>query len=252
MKALILAAGYATRLYPFNQKLPKALLPLGSQTVIGRITDMINEIPDCEEIMVVSNHRFIDHFLKWKNAYCGRIPLDVIDDGTIDVAGSLGAIGDICYTIDRKQIDEELLIVAGDTYFESSLPGFLDACRNAEQDGVCVKKIEDRALLTQFGVVLLDEKKNIINIEEKPKEPKSDLAMFAIYYYTRDTVRLFSQYCQEGNPMDAPGNFIVWLYTRKPITTYEIEGECHDVGTVEAYAKLCANLGIVYPLNEFL
>jgi glucose-1-phosphate thymidylyltransferase len=101
-------------------------------------------------------------------------------------------------------------------------------------------------------VVLLDQSKNIINIEEKPLHPKSDLAMFAIYYYTRDTVRLFSQYRSEGNPMDAPGNYVVWLYPRKPITTYEIEGRSIDVGTAEAYKELCHILGVECPLEELI
>ena len=247
MKALILAAGYATRLYPLNQKLPKALLPLGDETILGHIADLVSVVPGCREIDVVSNHRFIGDFRRWQEQYRNTIPVNLIDDGTTEVEGSLGAIGDICYVIDQKQIDEDLLIVAGDTYFNFPLTDFVGACRQTGQDGVCVKKIEDHSLLKHLGVVLLDPNNNIVNIEEKPAEPKSDLAMYAIYYYTRETLKLFSSYRQGDNNMDAPGNFIVWLYPRKPITTYLIEGELHDVGTVEAYTKLCNSLGIVYP-----
>lgn len=250
MKALILAAGYATRLYPLNQKLPKALLPLGRETVMGHIVSLINGIPDCREIIVVSNHRFIGDFRRWKEQYDGRIPLDLLDDGTEEVAESLGAIGDICFVINKKHIDEELLIVAGDTYFDFALGGFIDACRESGKDGVCIKKVEDPGLLGHMGVVLLDENSNIVNIEEKPSQPKSDMAMYAIYYYTPETVKLFAQYQRGKNPMDAPGNFIVWLYQRKRIMTYPIEGLCHDVGTVEAYAGLCASLGIAYTPND--
>jgi len=246
LKVLILAAGYATRLYPLNEKLPKALLPLGPETVMGHIISLVNEIPDAGEIIVVSNHKFISHFRRWKDQYEGRLPVELLDDGTEDVAESLGAIGDICYTINQKKLDEDLLIIAGDNYFDFSLGQFIDVCRNSGQDGVCVKKIDDPALLSHLGIVLLDENNNIINIEEKPAKPKSDLAMYAIYYYTRETVKLFTQYQREKNPMDAPGNFVVWLYTRKPITTFAIEGQCHDVGTVETYSKLCESLGILY------
>ena len=247
MKALILAAGYATRLYPLNQKIHKALLPLGRETIIGHIAGLVDGLPDCSEIFVVSNHRFIGDFRDWLSRYRGRIPVTLLDDGTTDVAGSLGAIGDICFTIREKQIDEDLLVIAGDTYFDFSLARFVDTCRAGGQDGVCVKKMEDRSLLTQMGVVLLGEDHTIVHIEEKPAVPRSDLAMYAIYYYTRETVKLFSVYRAQNNPMDAPGNFIVWLYTRKPITTYAIEGACHDVGTVEAYTKLCDSLGIAFP-----
>ena len=247
MKALILAAGYATRLYPLNQRLPKALLPLGSETVMGHIVSLINEVQGCEEIIIVSNHKFIDHFRRWKASYSGRLPVELLDDGTMDVSEGLGAIGDICYTINKKQINEDLLIIAGDTYFDFPLGMFIDACHESGQDGVCVKKVEDPSMLSNLGVVLLDSNNNIVNIEEKPAQPKSDMAMYAIYYYKRETLKLFSQYQKENNSMDAPGNFIVWLYTRKPITTHAIEGLCHDVGTIETYTKLCESLGIVYP-----
>ncbi|MCL2165661.1 MAG: sugar phosphate nucleotidyltransferase [Oscillospiraceae bacterium] len=247
MKALILAAGYATRMYPLNQKLHKALLPLGQETLIGHIAGLINTIPDCREIIVVTNRRFVGDFRCWQDQYRGHIPLVLLDDGTADVAESLGAIGDICFSIEQKQIDEDLLIIAGDNYFDFSPEAFVNACRESARDGVCVKKVEDRSQLRQLGVVLLDGNQTIINIEEKPAEPKSDLAMYAIYYYTRDTVHLFARYKEEGNFMDAPGNFLVWLYPRKPIMTYTIPGPCYDVGTVEAYKQLCESLGIVYP-----
>jgi glucose-1-phosphate thymidylyltransferase len=214
---------------------------------MGHIVDLVNDIPDCREIIVVSNHKFIDHFCRWKAGYHGRIPVDLLDDGTTEAEGALGAIGDICFSIAEKQIDEELMIIAGDTYFDFSPACFLDVCRGSGQDGVCVKRVEDKRLLSHMGVVLLDGDHNIVNIEEKPAQPKSDLAMYAIYYYTPETLKLFSEYRLGQNPMDAPGNFIVWLYARKPITTYAIEGPCHDVGTVEAYTKLCDSLGIVYP-----
>lgn len=244
MKALILAAGYATRMYPLNHQIHKALLPLGANTIMGNIIDLINKLQGCDEIIVISNHKFIDDFRQWHKDYKGSIPVDLLDDGTMDVSEALGAIGDIRYVIEKKQLDDDLLIIAGDTYFEFALDRFVSTCRETGQDGVCVKKVEDTSLLSHLGVVLLDENNTIINIEEKPAQPKSDLAMYAIYYYHRDTIKLFAQYQQENNPMDAPGNFIVWLYQRKPIVTYTIEGQCHDVGTVEAYTKLCDILGI--------
>lgn len=247
---MILAAGYATRMYPLNRKVHKALLPLGTETILGHMVDILNELPDCREILIVSNHRFIEDFQSWLDQYHGRIPVCLLDDGTVDVSEAMGAIGDICYTIEQKNIDEDLLIVAGDTYFDFSLEGLVNLCRKNGKDGMCVKKMEDRSLLSQMGVVLLDEDQTILNIEEKPAQPKSDLAMYAIYYYTRDTVKMFTQYRQEKNPMDAPGNFIVWLYTRKAIVTYAVEGQCHDIGTVEAYARLCRMLGIPYSGEE--
>jgi glucose-1-phosphate thymidylyltransferase len=165
----------------------------------------------------------------------------------MDAPEALGAIGDICYSVRERQVDEELMVIAGDTYFDFPLSGFMDACRESGQDGVCVQKVEDRRLLTRLGVVQLDEDRNIVSIEEKPPEPKSDMAMYAIYCYTPETLRLLDRYRREGNPMDAPGYFVVWLYTRKPITAYAIEGSCHDVGTIEAYTALCESKGIVYP-----
>ena len=247
MKALILAAGYATRMYPLNQMVHKALLPLGDDTIIGNMVNLINRIPEVSEIIVVSNHRFIEDFMHWKEGYSGRIPLDLLDDGTTDVADRLGAIGDICFAIEQKQIDDDLLIVAGDTYFHFPLEDFVETCRLSDKDGVCVKRVEDTSRLSQLGVVLLDENQHIVNIEEKPAQPKSDLAMYAIYYYTKDTVKLFAQYKEAGEAMDVPGSFVVWLYTKKAMLTYAIQGQCVDVGTVEAYTQLCEELGITHP-----
>jgi glucose-1-phosphate thymidylyltransferase len=252
MKALILAAGYATRLYPLNQKLPKALLPIGNETILDHIINLVQQIPDCQEIILVSNHKFIEIFERWLASYKGSLPVKLLDDGTTGVEKSLGAIGDICYAIEQEGIDEELLILAGDSYFDFSLTAFLENCRQKKQDGVCVKVVEDPTLLPQMGVVLLDQNKNIINIEEKPAQPKSNLAMYAIYYYTADTIRLFQQYRREENKMDAPGNFIVWLYSRKPITTYMIDGQCHDVGSLKTYSRLCESLGLVLPGEDEL
>ena len=152
MKALILAAGYATRMYPLDQKLPKALLPIGLDTVMGNTVRLINEVPEINDIIIASHHRFIGDFRRWLEQYRGWIPVDLLDDGTTDIAGSLGAIGDICFCIDKKQLDEDVLIIAGDTDYHFSLGGFLSAWLSNGQDGVCVKRVEDPALLRHMGV----------------------------------------------------------------------------------------------------
>ncbi|MDR1193852.1 MAG: nucleotidyltransferase family protein [Peptococcaceae bacterium] len=238
MKAIVLAAGYATRLYPLTEKQPKALLPIGGKAILGYIMEKLDVLPECEEILIISNHKYIRHFTEWLGQWAGRLPVALLDDGSEDVTDSLGAIGDIVHTIRARGIDEDVLIVAGDNFFDFPLDGFLLACREKGRDGVCAGRVTDKNRLRQMGVVSLDQRGDILHIEEKPALPRSDLALYAIYYYTRATLRLFDLYAREGNVMDAPGHFLVWLRRQKPILAYLFEGECHDVGTPESYGAL--------------
>ena len=234
MKAIILAAGYATRLYPLTLDRPKALLKVQGKAIIDYIVEQINTISDIDRITVVSNHKFADHFNEWARAAQSAIPIKVLDDGTADENTRLGAIGDMSYVIEHDHIDDDMVILAGDNLFTFPLAGYRRFFNEKNADCVCVQRIEDIETRRRMGIALLDDDGRVMDMEEKPPEPKSDCAVFAVYMYKRETIPLIKQYLDGGNKPDAPGFFASWLYKRKPVYAYVINGRCYDIGTPEA------------------
>jgi len=226
LKALILAAGYATRLQPLTDSIPKMLLPLAGRPMLDYLVDRIREVSEVEEIHLVTNERFAEDFRSWA-------PADVVvhDDGTTSNEDRLGAIGDIAFAIARGGLEgADLLIVAGDNLIGYSLRDFVDFWRAKGGSAVAVREVENRQLLTQYGVVEVDPDDRVTGLEEKPAEPRSNLAATASYLYRSEHLALLSRYLAEGNPPDAPGNFMVWLHEREPVYAYRFVGEWHDIG----------------------
>ena len=226
MKALILAAGYATRLRPLTDDTPKMLLPLAERPMLDYLVERLREVDSLDEIHLVTNARFADAFRDWA-------PEDVTvhDDGTTSNEDRLGAIGDIAFAVERAGLEgDDLLIVAGDNLIGYSLADFVSFWRDKDGSAIAVRQLDDRELLKQYGVVELDEHDRVVGLEEKPAEPKSDLAATASYLYRGEHLAQLPRYLEEGNPPDAPGNFMVWLYTREPVYGHRAEGEWHDIG----------------------
>lgn len=246
MKAIILAAGYATRLYPLTINTPKALLPINKKPIIDYIVEQLNTISEIDAIYVVTNSRFANDFTEWAKIAPGQIPITVLDDGTTSDENKKGAVGDIGFVISQMHIDDELLIIAGDNFFTYSLQDYVQFYREKDHDCVCVKEWQDQSMLSQFGIALLDENSKVLDIEEKPKHPKSNTAVFATYLYKKETVPLFKEYLDAGNNPDAPGNFPAWLYHRKDVYAYKFAGECYDIGTPDSYREVCR----LYETNE--
>ncbi|NCC82856.1 MAG: nucleotidyltransferase family protein [Clostridia bacterium] len=240
MKALILAAGYATRLYPLTKDRPKALLPVAGLPILDRICKEIVTIPDVNEIIVVSNHRFVSQFLAWQAAAEKNysVPLTILDDFTTSDEDKLGAIGDIQFVIERLAIREPLLVVAGDNLFTYHLIDAWRVFREFDQDMILAAEIDSIEDLRRFAVAEIDENNIVLSLEEKPLNPRSNLAVYATYFYVQDTIPLVQEYLEQGGNPDAPGNFPAWLYKRKPLRLYEFDGECFDIGTPSAYAEV--------------
>lgn len=238
MKAIILVAGYATRLYPLTKTTPKPLLSVGGKPIIDYIVEEINTLDAVDSIFVISNHKFAEHFERWAAQKPNPKPITVIDDGTDSDENKRGAIGDIQYTIEQGKIDDDVVIIAGDNLFTYRLSDYYDYFSEKKADCVCVKQFDDMEMIKQLGVVLMDNDGRVIDLEEKPEKPKSNKAAFATYMYTRETVRLFDKYLAEGNSPDAPGYFLQWLHSRKPVYGYVMQGECYDIGTHKALEEV--------------
>lgn len=243
MKALILAAGYATRLYPLTIDRPKALLPIErDKPIINYLLDELATLEQLTEVHVISNQRFIEHFESWaqelreKNTYPG-FEIFVWNDGTTSDEDKLGAIGDIQFVLDQTDIADDLFVAAADNFFTFPLKGFVEDFYHTQCDTICAALMEGEEDLKRMAIAKLDSERRVLNLEEKPEHPKSNLAVYALYMYRQDTLPLFKQYLQEGNSPDSPGNFPAWLYTRKEVRAYLFEGEMIDIGTPESYRE---------------
>jgi glucose-1-phosphate thymidylyltransferase len=233
MKCVLLAAGYATRLYPLTENTPKALLKLGKKTILDMVVDKIEEVKEIDQIYIVTNHKFYISFSDWAQNHGGNIK--VLNDFTTSNDNRLGAIGDLKYVIDKESIDDELLVMASDNIFDFSLDEMVKLYREKNADVICVNKVESESEIKQMGVAQIAEDGKVIGFEEKPENPKSDLGAAPFYLYHRDTVRMIEEYLKEGNNPDAPGNFIPWLAKKKPVYAYVTEKMRIDIGTPETY-----------------
>lgn len=240
MIGIVLAAGYATRLYPLTKDHPKPLLPVSGKPIIDYIIDEMETLPDLERIIVVTNHRFAGQFQEWAGSRnrTDRETIIVLDDQTTDDTNKLGAIGDIQLCIDKLGIDDDLLVIAGDNLFTYRLKDAYDYFRSHGEDTLLARRMDTGEDLTRYAIVELDADNRVLSLEEKPKQPKTNTAVFATYFYRRDTVPMIAQYLAEGNTPDAPGHFPAWLYRRKAVRVFLFDGICIDIGTPESYAAV--------------
>src|SRR5438477_8551245 len=244
MNALILAAGYATRLYPLTLNKAKPLLEVGGKPIVEWVLDNLEGVAELRTVFLVTNDKFANDFQDWANAYQERsafaelrrgghpqFKIKIINDGSKSDDDKLGAIGDINLVLTRENLtDDDLLVIAGDNLFQQPLTEFVNAAKYS-QATVAVHDVGDLQAMKKYGTVTIDKNGVITNFEEKPDKPKSTLAAVALYYYTREVLPLFTTYLAAGNNPDQPGLFLQWLYTRKPINTFEIKGRCLDNGS---------------------
>jgi glucose-1-phosphate thymidylyltransferase len=221
MKALILAAGYATRLRPLTDAIPKQLLPVGGRPMVDWILDRIAET-SADEVHLVTNARFAPDFERWAE---GK-NVQVHNDLTTSNEDRLGAIGDIEFV----GLDDDLLAIAGDNLFDYSLADYESYWRAKEGSCVAVHDVGDPELAKKYGIVDVDEQDRITNFVEKPADPPTTLCATATYLYRREDAALVPTYLAEGNPPDQPGNFVAWLHKRAPVYAYRFPGDWYDVG----------------------
>ena len=249
MNVLILAAGYATRLYPLTLNKAKPLLEVAGKPIIEWVMDNLEQIPDLETIYIVTNEKFAADFHAWADAYRGRHPhfkFKIMDDGSTSDDDKLGAIGDINLALTREGdiLQSGLIVVAGDNLFSEPLTGFVEFAKKSEAT-VAVYDVGSLEAIKKYGNITVDSEGIITHFEEKPEKPQSTLAAIALYYYSRSVLPLFTTYLAAGNNPDQPGRFVQWLYMRKPIKAYQIKGKWLDIGskeTLEEADKILAKL----------
>jgi glucose-1-phosphate thymidylyltransferase len=226
VRAIILAAGYATRLRPLTDSIAKQLLPIGGRPMMDWICDKVEEISS--DIHVVTNSRFAGDFERWAS---GRESVTVHDDGTTSNDDRLGAIGDIAFVLERAPTDDDLLVIAGDNLFDFRLADLVAFWQGKGiASAVALYDCGDLELATHYGVVEVGEDDRVVGFEEKPSEPRSTLAATATYLYHREHVPLVNRYLADGNPADQPGRLVAWLYQHEPVYGYRFEGPWFDIG----------------------
>ena len=236
MNILILAAGYATRLYPLTFKKAKPLLTVGGKPIIEWVVDNLAGVPDLETIYVVTNDKFAADFQAWSERYHRRHPefrFKIINDGSKSDDDKLGAIGDINFVVTRQNLTQSsLLIIAGDNLLTESLADFV-ACARGTEATVAVYDVGDAEAIKKYGNITVDADGIITRFQEKPEKPQGTLAAVAVYYYSAAVLSLLTTYLAAGNNPDQPGRFVQWLYTRKPVKTFLIKGKWLDIGSKE-------------------
>ncbi len=236
MKCLILAAGYATRLYPLTENFPKPLLEVQGKTILDWLIDDIDTLGLVDEYVVISNHKFAHHFDKWATEKVQKVT--VVDDGTSTNETRLGAVKDIQFAIDKLGLDDDMLVIAGDNLLDFSLTKFITYAK--ERNTSCIMRYYEanEEKLKKCGVVTIDENEKILRMTEKSPTPETHWCTPPFYYYTREDAKLVESGIEAGCGVDAPGSYIAWLCTQTPVHAMEMPGKRYDIGNLESYKKV--------------
>lgn len=236
MKCIILAAGYATRLYPLTENFPKPLLKVQGKSILEWLVKDIETIAQIDEVIIVSNHKFYQHFLTWKNTFNTRLTVTVIDDGSTTNDNRLGAVRDIGFAIEKCCIEDDILVMAGDNLLDFSIKGFIDFYDRKK--ATCIMRYYEPSMerLRRTGVALLAEDSRVLLMQEKPREPQSNWAVPPFYVYPhKDLKYVMEGIDSESCSIDAPGSFIAWFCQKADVYAYLMPGKRYDIGNIDSY-----------------
>ena len=236
MKLVILAAGYATRLYQLTLNRPKPLLPIAGKPMVDHVLASLGPIEAIDEAFVVTNEKFTEHFEDWagsRDISDFAAPVRVVNDHSTGDDNKLGAIGDLHLVLKNRNIDDDVIVVAGDNLFSNALGEYGRLCAEKKAPVLGVYDVGGLHEATKFGVVEVDANGCILSFEEKPAAPKSTLIGIALYHYPKAVLPLIDQYIEDGNNPDQPGRLIQWLYPRMPVYTWSVPGTWYDIGSKE-------------------
>ena len=236
MKLIILAAGYATRLYPLTLTRPKPLLTVAGKPMLEHVIDNLAAIAEIDHAYVVTNEKFARHFEDWSSSYRSpklHFEFTTVNDHSTDDSNKLGAIGDTNLVITKYEIDDDIIVVGGDNLFSEDLSGFGQYCREKNAPVLGVYDVGDLEEIKKYNAIEISDAGQITFFEEKPAQPKSTLTGIALYYYPRNVIPLIRQYIADGNNPDQPGRLVQWMYPRVPFYTWQVPGLWFDVGSKE-------------------
>ncbi|MFH2139060.1 MAG: nucleotidyltransferase family protein [Candidatus Omnitrophota bacterium] len=236
MKILILAAGYATRLYPLTKHWPKPLLMVKEKPIIWHIISNVRFLEGLKEIIIVTNDKFSLNFQKWSSGVDFGVPITIINDETTSEKNRLGAIGDIDFVLKNHPVEEDLLVIGGDNLFSFNLGSFLKYAK--EKNNSCtigLHELNDPENISRYGVVSIDSKGKLISFEEKPKNSTSRLISMCIYYFPKKTIGFIPEYLSQDHSSDATGSYIRWLHEKIDVWGYVLKGVWYDIGDIDTF-----------------
>ncbi len=239
-----MAAGYATRLYPLTKEYPKPLLEVGKRPIINYIIDKLDGLDEIDEIIVVTNSKFIPKFKKWRSRLKSKERITLVDDLTKSNSDRLGAIGDMNFVINTKRLKDDLLVIGGDNLFNCDLREFLSFVKENTGPVIGAYNIKDIRQAKKYGVIKLGAQFKIVDFKEKPKNPKSSLIAMCLYYFPKEKLRLIKEYVNSKTyKYDATGFYIDWLRKKVPVYGFVFSGFWYDIGDYKVYreAKLKIN-----------
>ena len=247
MKNIVIAAGYATRLGELTKNFPKPLLKIGNNTILGRMLDDIDAIPDIDEHIIITNHKFAHIFNEWKDQQSYSKPITIIDDGTETNDTRLGAVCDLLFAMDKLQIDDDLLVVAADNLLFFSFRDFVDFAKAKGTSCIICHDQPSIDKLQRTGVVVLDENNKVLNMEEKPEQPKSHWAVPPFYIYKKQDLDLVRHSVENGCGKDAPGNLAHYMVEHTVMHAWPMAGTGEnlrfDIGSLDTYKEACEKYG---------
>ncbi|MBU1086709.1 MAG: nucleotidyltransferase family protein [Candidatus Omnitrophica bacterium] len=236
MKILILAAGYATRLYPLTKHWPKPLLLVKEKPIMAHILEKVDTIEDVTEIIIVTNDKFFHQFKNWARVAGFKAKITVVNDQTTSEENRLGAIGDINFVINKCKIKEDLMVIGGDNLFSFNLKKFAEFVKQKKiMSAVGLYDIKNPEMVKNYGVVTVDESKKIIDFQEKPQTSNSTLISMCVYYFDASVLKLFKQYIELKDCHDTSGDYIKWLCKQTEVIGYEFNGVWYDIGDIVTF-----------------
>ena len=237
MKTIIIAAGYATRLYPLTENFPKPLLKIGESTILDRMMADIDKIPDIDEHIIVTNHRFAPIFEEWKASSSYSKPITIIDDGTSTNDTRLGAVRDLLLAIETQDIDDDIMVLAADNILDFPLRGFVDYFKEKGTSVIMCHHEPELRKLQRTGVIAVDGAMRVLEMQEKPENPVSNWAVPPFYIYSRKDLPLIRECMDHGCGFDAPGNLAHYLADVTDLHAWPMAGSRFDIGSMDSYRE---------------
>ena len=244
MKTIVIAAGYATRLGELTKNFPKPLLKIGDSTILGRMLDDIDAIPEIDEHIVITNHKFASIFEDWAKEQHYSKPVTIVDDGTSTNDTRLGAVCDLLFAMDKLNIDDDLLVVAADNLLFFTFKDFVDFAKSKQASCIMCHEQPSIEKLQRTGVVVLDADNKVVNMEEKPQEPKSHWAVPPFYIYMKKDLELVRHSVENGCGKDAPGNLAHYMVDNTNMYAWQMNGGRFDIGSLDTYYEACEKYGV--------
>lgn len=237
MKNIIIAAGYATRLYPLTENFPKPLLKVGNKSILERMFDDIDKIEDVDEHIIVTNHKFAKCFEEWKRGMSYTKPIQIVDDGTTTNEGRLGAVRDLLLAIETYNVDDDMMVLAADNILDFSFQGFVDFFKEKGTSVIMCHHEPELKRLQRTGVIAIDNGGRVLKMQEKPQEPVSHWAVPPFYIYAQQDLPLIKDCMNHGCGFDAPGNLAHYLVDKTAVHAWQMPGSRFDIGSMDSYRE---------------